>query len=181
MKPPAGFREINEEVYATEREVTLAADDAIAFLKAAAARNRRRKARLCAHPGNGDALHEMLIAHAGGVYVQPHKHIGKSESFHMIEGRLKIFLFDDDGTWRQTIQMAPPGGGGTFFYRLNSEKFHSVLPESDFVVFHETTNGPFDLADKVNADWAPREDGDPDLQRKFIKAWLNGTGVPAGA
>jgi cupin fold WbuC family metalloprotein len=181
VKMPSGFVRVNEEVYVADGNPTIVTDDAIAFLKSAAAENRRGRARLCAHPGNGDALHEMLIAHTGGAYVQPHKHRGKSESFHIIEGRLKIFLFGDDATWEQTIQMAPPGGGGSFFYRLHSETFHSVLPETDFVVFHEVTNGPFDVADRIDADWAPTEDGDPELQTAFIKAWLDGAGLPAGA
>ena len=179
MKPPAGFREINEEVYTATGDPTIVTDAAISFLKSVAAGNRRRKARLCTHPGNDDALHEMLIAHMSDTYVQPHKHLGKSESFHMIEGRLKIFLFDDNGSWRQTIQMTEPGGGGTMYYRLQSETFHSVLPETEFVVFHEVTNGPFDLADKIDADWAPAEDGDPVLQTAFIEAWLQGIGIPA--
>ena len=164
MKMPPGFVRINEEVYVADGNPTIVMDDAIAFLKSAAAENRRGRARLCAHPEDGDALHEMLIAHTGGAYVQPHKHRGKSESFHVVEGRLKIFLFGDDATWQQTIQMSPPGGGGSFFYRLHSETFHSVLPETDFVVFHEVTNGPFNVADRIDADWAPTEGGDPELQ-----------------
>lgn len=180
MKPPAGFTEITEEVYSATGSLTTAPDAAISFLKEAAYRNKRRRARLCAHPNNADSLHEMLIAHQGGMYVQPHKHLRKSESFHMIEGRLKIFLFDDNGTWLQTIQMSPPGNGDTFYYRLNSETFHSVLPESEYVVFHEVTNGPFDLADKINAPWAPAEDDDPAIQNAFIEAWLNGIGIPPG-
>lgn len=181
MKMPDGFSRINEEVYVASGNPTIVTDDAIGFLKSAAAENARGRARLCAHRDNGDALHEMLIAHVGGAYVQPHKHRGKSESFHIVEGRLKIFLFDDDATWQQTIQMAPPGGGGSFFYRLHSETFHSVLPETEFVVFHEVTNGPFDVADRIDADWAPTEDGDPKQQTAFIEAWLEGVGLPAGA
>ena len=179
MKIPSGFARINDEVYVADGNPTIVTDDAIAFLKFVAEKNRRGRARLCAHPGNDDALHEMLIAHTGGAYVQPHKHRGKSESFHIVEGRLKIFLFGDDATWKQTIQMAKPGGGGSFFYRLHSETFHSVLPETDFVVFHEVTNGPFDIADRVDAEWAPAEDGDPALQSAFIEAWLQGIGIPA--
>ena len=46
------------------------------------------------------------------------------------------------------------------------------------MVFHEVTNGPFDLADKINAEWAPAEDGDPAAQDAFMEAWLQGIGIP---
>lgn len=151
------FRQSAEVYYTTSDVTTVSAQD-IAFLKARAAENPRRRARLCAHRDVSDPLHEMLIVHMRGSYVQPHKHLGKSESFHMVEGRLKIFLFDDEGRRTATIDMSEPALGASFFYRLASSTFHSVHPETEFVVFHEVTNGPFvPQRDTVSAPWAPSE------------------------
>jgi cupin fold WbuC family metalloprotein len=147
----------SDEVYVSETDVTTVTGDDIAFLKARAAENPRRRVRLCAHRDTADRLHEMLIVHMRGTYVQPHKHLGKSESFHVIEGRLKVLLFDDDGRHTRTVQLSEPNGGASFFYRLAAPTFHSVVPESEFVVFHEVTNGPFDRRETIAAPWAPSE------------------------
>ena len=166
-----GFTKLNDEVYVTDGDVTLVTAEDIATLKNSAAGNERKKARLCAHGDVSDRLHEMLIVHVGGAYVPPHKHPGKSESFHIIEGRLKVFLFDNDGNRIQTVQMGELASGETFFYRLSSETYHSVLPESEYVVFHEVTNGPFDRNDMVIAPWAPPDD-DTEAQARFILSLL---------
>ena len=150
-------RHASEEVYYTTSAITTVTAEDIAFVKARAAENPRRRARLCAHPDDTDPLHEMLIVHMRGIYVQPHKHVGKSESFHVIEGRLKVLLFDDEGRHTRTIQLSEPSGGASFFYRLASPTFHSVVPETEFVVFHEVTNGPFDRRETIAALWAPAE------------------------
>ena len=150
-------RHSSEEVYYTTSAITTVTAEDIAFVKARAAENPRRRARLCAHPDATDPLHEMLIVHMRDIYVQPHKHLGKSESFHMIEGRLKIFLFDDEGRRTGVIEMSEPGGGAALFYRLGSSTFHSVYAQTDVIVFHEVTNGPFNPRETVWAPWAPDE------------------------
>ncbi len=149
------FRKVNDEVFYADAPVVKITADTIAFLKARAAENSRRTARLCAHPDVDDGLHEMLIVHSRGACVPPHKHPGKSESFHVIEGRLKVVIFDDDGTKAEEITMGEVGSGLVFFYRLCEERYHTVIPETDWVVFHEVTNGPFDPAQTVFAPWGP--------------------------
>ena len=104
-------RRVSDEVFVTERDITTVGPQEIAALKAIAASNPRKRARLCAHPGVGDRLHEMLIVHVGRPYVAPHKHPNKSESYHMIEGRLAIVVFDDRGTAVETTRMGAPGSG----------------------------------------------------------------------
>ena len=161
----------SEEVYVSDADITTVSAADIAFLKARAAENPRRRVRLCAHRDVSDTLHEMLIVHMKGTYVQPHKHVAKSESFHIIEGRLKILLFDDAGRHTRTIQLSEPAGGASFFYRLASPTFHSVVPETDFVVFHEVTNGPFDRRETVAAAWAPKDD-DAAAGTRFLNDFL---------
>lgn len=119
--------------------------------------NARRRSRLCAHPGPSDRLHEMLIVLDRGTYIRPHRHAGKSESFHLIEGELDVVIFRDDGSVREVVRMGPYGSGKAFFYRLAEPCFHSVLVNTPFALFHETTNGPFDRADTEFAAWSPAE------------------------
>jgi cupin fold WbuC family metalloprotein len=124
-------------------------------------RGPRKRARLCAHLNPTDPLHEMLICLAHGTYIRPHRHPLKSESFHVIEGELDVVLFDDDGDLREVICMGPYASGKAFFYRLAEPRFHTVLVNTPHVLFHETTNGPFDPTDTEFAPWAPAE-GDPE-------------------
>src|SRR5262245_57250372 len=136
-----------------------------------AIRSPRKRARLCAHPDAADPLHEMLICLARGTYVRPHRHEGKSESFHVIEGELDVVLFRDDGTVRDVIPMGPYASGKAFFYRLTESCFHTVLVNTPHVLVHETTNGPFDPADTVFAPWAPAEG---DVTATEYTNWLRG-------
>ena len=152
------FKKYNEEVFYTKESIICVNQEIIDFLKAKASNNLRKRARLCTHLGIDDVLHEMLIVHFKGTYVQPHKHIGKSESFHMIEGALGVVIFDDTGKILQVIHMGEPSSGLMFYYRLSESYFHSVIPLTETVVFHETTNGPFKREDMISAPWAPREE-----------------------
>lgn len=145
-------------------EVTVASDDIVcvtaadlAGIRDRATHSARRRARLCAHRTTADPLHEMLICLARETYVRPHRHEGKSESFHIIEGELDVVLFRDDGAVRDVIPMGPYESGRVFFYRLAEACFHTVLVNTPHVLFHETTNGPFDPADTEFASWAPAE------------------------
>jgi len=149
--------EINEEVLYTSHPLMKATSRDIEILKAKASGNRRKRVRICAHSSINDPLHEMLIVHTKGAYVRPHKHLNKSESLHMIEGKLKIVVFDESGSIREVINMGRYSSGDAFFYRNSEEYFHTVIPLTEFVVFHETTNGPFRREDTLYAPWAPEE------------------------
>lgn len=151
--------EVNEEVLVTLDSIAKVTKDDIQWLKAKAAANVRERVRLCAHRNVEDAVHEMLIVHTKGTYIRPHKHPNKSESFHIIEGDLDIVVFDDAGDLLDVIEMGEYSSGSRFYWRLSESHFHTVIPRSDFVVFHETTSGPFERAtSNVAAPWSPGED-----------------------
>ncbi len=156
----AAQRTNNEVLIAAGGVVQVTAAD-LAEVVRSATRSSRMRARLCTHPAATDLLHEMLICLVQGTYVPPHRHTGKSESFHIIEGELDVVLFHDNGTIREVIRMGGYHTGKTFFYRLMEPCFHTVLLNTPYVLFHETTNGPFDPADNEYASWAPLE-GSPE-------------------
>jgi len=162
------FVKINDEVLYTTEPVTQVNADDIARLKEMAKANPRRRVRLCGHLDAEDRLHEMLIVHSRGNYVPPHRHPGKSESFHIVEGALAVIVFTDGGEVTDVVRMGPPGSGDAFFYRLSEVRYHTVIPMSDMVVFHETTNGPFRREEMEFAPWAPGEDAPPERQKAFV-------------
>ena len=86
----------------------------------------------------------MLIVHERGAYVRPHKHPAKTESTHIIEGLVDVVLFEDDARIERVISMGDYASGRAFYYRMDVPVFHTLIIRSDVLVFHETTNGPFE-------------------------------------
>jgi cupin fold WbuC family metalloprotein len=152
--------------YATDDIVVVDAAD-IGRLKEAAEETARRRIRLCAHHSVDERVQEMLIVHPIGTYVRPHKHVGKSESFHVVEGDVDVVVFDDDGGVDDVIRMGAFASGRPFYYRIAGPLFHTLLIRSSVLVFHETTSGPFRRADTVFAPWAP-DDGDAAASREYL-------------
>lgn len=152
------YRPHNPEVLYTEEAITAVNQSDMGRFKQLAAQNPRKRVRLCTHDTPDNRLHEMLIVHGRGAYVHPHKHPGKTESTHIIEGRVDVALFDDDGRMNSVIRMGDYASGCIFYYRMASPTFHTLLIRSDVLVFHETTNGPFDRKDTVFAPWAPNDE-----------------------
>ena len=142
--------------------------DSLDLLKQEAESAPLRRSRYCLHRDTNDPVQEMIIAFCKDSYVPPHKHSGKSESFHIVEGELLVFFFDDHGEVTEKIEMGPIESGKTFVYRLNSTSWHTVVPLSDYVVIHETTTGPFVKSSENLAEWAPHEDNEEEVE-KFIE------------
>ena len=152
------WRQESSEVFYTDTpQVRVTTDDFIQ-LKEAALASPRQRARLCAHPDPDDSLHEMIIVLTRDAYIRPHRHHNKSESFHLVEGGLRVFQFDERGEIRGAMTLGPPGSDHPFYCRSAALEFHSVRVKTDFVVFHETTPGPFDPKDTEYASWAPADD-----------------------
>jgi cupin fold WbuC family metalloprotein len=155
-----------EVLYSLDRIVTVDAQ-MLEELKRDAAKNPRRRIRLCAHRSVDDRVHEMIIVHTKDTYVRPHRHTGKSESFHVIDGLVDVVVFDDTGGIADVIPMGPFSSGRTFFYRIADPLYHTLLIRSDVLVFHEATSGPFRREETSFAPWAPDE-SDPAAVASFL-------------
>lgn len=137
----------------------LAADGAVvSMLKEAAAASMKLRARLCFHSDPQAAQQEMLIVANRSSYVRPHRHLSRVETLCLIEGTAHALLFDDLGHLTTSQPMSAPSGGGAFFYRMPPSIFHTLLFTSEWLVFVETTIGPFDPCTSESAPWAPPED-----------------------
>lgn len=151
------LQKVNEEVFIAQDAIVRMGDEEVAFLKRQAEASPRKRARICAHRSNDDTLHEMLIAISSRSYIRPHRHISKSESFHIVEGEVDVAVFDEAGAVKEVIQLGAPGSGRRFFYRLSQSAFHTLLIRSDCLVMHEVTNGPFSREGTIQAPFAPDE------------------------
>ncbi len=162
------LEKINDEVFVSRDPIVRLGPAEVAFVKAQAATNVRKRARICAHKSGDDALHEMLIAISPDSYIHPHKHFGKSESFHIVEGAVDVVVFDDDGAVAEVLELGDPTTGKPFFYRLAQSAYHTLLIKSEFLVVHEVTNGPFSRDRTLLASWAPSEVS-PIEAREYMK------------
>ena len=152
------MRTVSEEVLVADEDVVQLGATNLEQLKTAAAANARRRIRICAHRDPSEPLHEMVIVHMRGAYVRPHKHLGKTESMHVVEGFADVVFFDDEGGVLDVIPIGTSDSGRTFYYRLAAPWYHTLVVTSEFFVFHEVTDGPFRREDKVFPPWAPEED-----------------------
>lgn len=125
----------------------------IAELKEIAARLSGRNVRLCLHDSPDAPFHEMVIVERRGRYYRPHKHRAKGESYHIIEGAMAAFVFDEDGRVVDAAELTPDG---SFLYRVGEHTYHAVMPLTEQVIYHESKPGPFlGEADSIYPAWAP--------------------------
>ena len=149
---------LNDEVFVAEDRIVKINRPELDKCKAQAARNPRRRARLCAHKDTQDRLHEMFLVMARDIYVRPHKHLNKTESFHVIEGAATVIFFDESGGVEEIVLIGDLQSGSFFYFRNDEPRYHTQIITSDYLVVHEITNGPFNRADTVFAPWAPPEE-----------------------
>jgi len=147
----------NPEVLYSDDQIAKITKSDICDLNRLAKDNRRERVRLCAHRNEVDALHEMIIIHCKGAYVRPHMHIGKTESTHIIDGLVDVIIFNSEGKIEDIIEMGDFNSGKIFYYRMEPLIWHTLIVRSEFLVFHETTNGPFNREDTIFPLWAPEE------------------------
>ena len=119
-----------------------------------------RRSRICAHVSADDPVQEMIIAMCRDSYIAPHRHVGKSESFHIIEGQADIYFFEESGEITRIVSLSSDSPEG-FYYRLSAPLYHMVLPHGPMLVIHETITGPFNPDESMLAPFAPpTEDAD---------------------
>jgi cupin fold WbuC family metalloprotein len=162
-------------------EVLVCTDEIIALrhshverLGAMAAASPKHRARICVHKDADAGIQEMIILMSRSSYLCPHRHSNKCESFHLVEGIADIVVFGDDDEIEKVIPFSPEDA---FFYRLDTKRYHTIVVRSDFIVFHEVTNGPFIQNATEYAPFAPREgtNGVENYRKKLdnqIAAWL---------
>ena len=125
----------------------------LAALKAEAAKVPGGAVRVNFHDDPQEPVHDMVIVLKRGPAVAPHKHLTRDETYHLIEGLLRLQFFDESGNKTTSCLLGGPGTGNPLLYRVPKNTWHATEPESDFAVFHESRPGPFDAADTAISDW----------------------------
>lgn len=169
-------RPVNSEVLYAEDSVVRVSRCDMEGLKKQISRATRQRLRLCTHKSLSDSLHEMFIIHTKETYVRPHKHHGKAESLHVLEGRADVILFDETGRVEEVFPVSGYRSNNAFYYRLPDGVYHTLLIRSDLFIFHESTTGPFDPSRTEFPAWAP-EGNRPREVARYLKTLDKGIRV----
>ena len=139
-------------------------------LKEMAANYQGKNIRLCLHSGPEATFHTMIILEHKGRYYRPHKHLEKGECFHILEGRMAVFAFDDQGEIIDACCLDPER---IFMYKVQVDMYHAVMPLTQTVIYHESKLGPFlGDTDSIFPAWAPDGTNEEDVSeynRRLLK------------
>ena len=119
----------------------------------------RRRTNHNFHTGMEDNPHRFLNVMARGTYVAPHRHLDppKAESFLVLSGEIRFFVFDDDGRVSESRVLGRDAVG----IDIQPGVWHTLAVLSEIAVCFEVKPGPYlQATDKDFAPWAPRE-GEP--------------------
>ena len=155
---------LNSEVEINQKDLFLLDKTWIEKIKKLAKENISGKYRTCIHKSEEDNVHEMLIALTSNTYIRPHKHRINGESLQFIEGEAIAIIFNNDGTINQAFKVGESSSDYPFYYSMAKAVYHMLLVKSNYLVFKETTRGPFIRDDTLFPDWAP--DGEDEKELK---------------
>jgi cupin fold WbuC family metalloprotein len=151
------LRQVSPEVLYSDGGFLAVDRDILRHLKKIALGSPKRRCRLCFHGSSDDLQQEMLIVMNRASYVCPHRHHLRAETLAVVEGTCETLLFDEHGRLTDVLPMSSAAEGGCFFYKMPSGIFHTLIFRSEWLVFLETTIGPFDPSASEAAPWAPPE------------------------
>ena len=150
---PKFFRQHSEIVYSTQDQVVSISKTDVDFLQFVAKKSPSQKSRVLLHGSPEKVLHEMLIVHSYGHYIQPHINTHSDKSFIVLEGEMVVVVYKEDGTINNHIRLSRYDSSLAFMLRLNGPMFHTVVATSETVTFLETIKGPH--IETVYASFAP--------------------------
>ena len=105
------------------------------------ASERRRFPKILHNPG--DEFNRVVNFMMNDSYMQPHLHPGeeKVEKIYIIEGRLAVFFFDDEGEIIKTTILEK---GGIEMIAVPAFTWHTYVMLTDYAVTYETMMGKYD-------------------------------------
>lgn len=121
--------------------------------------SERKRHRLCFHQNPSVYLHDIIISYDNSTYIAPNKHIGKSETILILEGKIEVFIFNDLGKCIRAITLGDKSSGLPFMLRMPPNTWHGLRCISETpCIMKETISGPYSKESLMWADFAPSEE-----------------------
>ena len=114
----------------------------------------RKRSHHNLHGSFDEKVQRLFIALLKGSYVEPHFHSQKHqwENFFVLEGVIKVCLYNLDGRIKKTVFVGD--GNKTRAIEFSPNEIHSVECISDKAIMLEIKEGPFNSsAAKSFPDW----------------------------
>ena len=123
----------------------------INFLKHYSRNNNNCDIRICIHESPVSIHHDMILYQKKGNFYSPHKHTHCGDTYHVIEGKLACFLFDNKGKITYSCVLSK-----NELFKTPKKVYHVTSPMTD-VVYHESKTGKFDpKKNSLFPIWSPK-------------------------
>ena len=76
----------------------------------------------------------------------PHKHLFIDETYHMIKGAMYATIYTSNKKIKKKIKLSSKSNS---ILRVKNNTFHSTVPITDLVIFHESRQGPLKKNDTI--------------------------------
>ncbi len=146
-------------------------------------RKNKKDIRVCLHSNPKDKHHDMVLLQKKKDFFKtwfenkkmgtfPHKHLKKGETYHLIKGKMACVIFKNNGSIKNAFKLNPND-----IFRTPINTYHTQVPLSEYVIYHEGTLGPFRKGNSVFPRWADKffnkkkeiEKFKTELTRKLLK------------
>ena len=101
-------------------------------------KKNKKDVRICLHSKKDSKHHDMVILQQRKNFYTPHKHFKKGETYHIIKGSMACVLFSEKGKIKKICHIKKND-----IFRTPINIFHTMLPVTKFVIYHESKTGPF--------------------------------------
>ena len=142
-----------------KKESTVFNKKLLDFLKKYYKKNKK-DIRVCMHRDPSDKHHDMVLLQKRKDFYKPwfenrkmgtfpHKHLKKGETYHLIKGKIACVIFNNNGKIRSVFKLNPND-----IFRTPINVYHTQVPLTEYVIYHEAALGPFKKGNSVFPKWA---------------------------
>lgn len=113
----------------------------LADLQKVSAENPRRRTNYNLHEQLDDPIQRLCIIGEPDTVFPVHRHLGKWELVSILKGSATLYIYDDQGTVRETFEIAP--GGETLVVEIPAGTWHNYILHEPGTAFLEVKRGPY--------------------------------------
>ncbi len=125
-------------------------------------KKNKKDIRVCLHTSPEDKHHDMVLLQKRKDFYKPwfenrkmgtfpHKHLKKGETYHLIKGKMACVIFKNNGSINYAFTLKPND-----IFRTPINTYHTQIPLSEYVIYHEGALGPFKKGNSRFPKWTDK-------------------------
>lgn len=141
----------NERVFYSKLEDSKLSKQQIILFKELSIINNQGVTRICLHQSDSSSLHEMIMVHTKPAKIGPLKQDKASISYHIIDGSIEVKIYDELENIKKlyTLKNLSFSDDELNSIRIKPNDYRTVSSLSNYAIFLEITNGPFEDNDTL--------------------------------